>query len=178
MVRRLALSLLLQSACARKGATGGVEDVGRPVAAAAVAALDDCTLATPLVPGVPGSPGHLLPSERNPNGVSELAAHMRLMADDLGAARAALLDGGAAPPLWARHRKLRCSWPTSPPDRNEAYDAMAQAYLEKVRALDASGGRREAYAGVVAACRACHEQTCEGPIVVIDALALEPPTPR
>lgn len=32
----------------------------------------ECTLETPLIPGVPGSPGHLLPSDRNPNGDSEL----------------------------------------------------------------------------------------------------------
>jgi hypothetical protein len=137
------------------------------------ALVDDCTLATPLVPGVPGSPGHLIPSERNPNGASELATHMRRMADDLKTARAAIVDGGSALPLWASHRKLRCAWPTALSDRNEAYDAMAQTYLEAVRALDAKPSSRAAYTGVVAACRACHEQTCDGPIAVIDGLGLD-----
>jgi cytochrome c553 len=162
----LVLAVLL-SACPKPAAP-------TPDAGAAVAALvDDCTLATPLVPGVPGSPGHLIASERNPNGASELATHMRRMADDLRGARAAVLDGGAAPPLWAHHRKLRCAWPTALSDRNEAYDAMAQTYLGAVKALDAAPSSRAAYSGVVAACRACHEQTCDGPIAVIDGLALE-----
>ena len=139
--------------------------------------VDDCTLATPLVPGVPGSPGHLIASERNPNGASELATHMRRMADDLKSARAVLLDGGSVAPLHATHRKLRCAWPTDPHDRNAAYDAMAQTYLAKVRALDAAPSSRDAFTGVVAACRGCHVQTCDGPIAVIDGLGLEASQP-
>ncbi|MDX2009984.1 MAG: hypothetical protein SFW67_07340 [Myxococcaceae bacterium] len=167
-MRRLALVLaLLVAGCTKPAASP------RDAGLNAAALVDDCTLATPLVPGVPGSPGYLIPSERNPNGASELATHMRRMADDLRASRAALLDGGSALLLWASHRKLRCAWPTALSDRNEAYDAMAQTYLGAVRALDAKPSSREAYTGVVAACRACHEQTCDGPIAVIDGLGLD-----
>lgn len=135
---------------------------------------DDCTLETELVPGVPGSPGHLIPSERNPNGASELATHMRTMVEDLRDARAKVLAGAPVPPLEARHRKLRCAWPTSPSDRNAAFDAMARNYLGAVAALDARPqDTRAAFNGVVAACRSCHEATCEGPIAVIEGLALE-----
>jgi hypothetical protein len=168
MGRSLLAVAVLLSACPKPAAP--VPDAGRAVTALAD---DDCTLATPLIPGVPGSPGHPIASERNPNGASELASHMRRMADDLRAARAALLDGGSSAPLWAQHRKLRCAWPTDPRDRNEAFDAMAQTYLTAVKALDAAPSSRPAYAGVVGACRACHEQTCDGPIAVIDGLALD-----
>lgn len=137
--------------------------------------VEDCTLATELKPGVPGSPGHLIASERNPNGASELATHMRMMADDLRAAREALRAEASVAPLSARHRKLRCAWPTDPSDRNAAFDAMAQTYLTKLAAFDTAPAqdRRAAYTAVLAGCRSCHEQTCEGPIAVIDALALD-----
>lgn len=138
------------------------------------APVDDCTFETKLVPGVPGSPGHLIASERNPNGASELATHMRTMVDDLKDARAKVLAGQAVPPLKAKHRKLRCAWPTSLSDRTPAFDAMAQAYLARVAEFDAKpADPKAAYTGVVAACRACHEQTCDGPIAVIDGLGLD-----
>lgn len=145
-------------------------------APAARAVEDDCTFATALVPGVPGSPGHLIPSERNPNGASELATHMRTMVDDLKHARAKVKAGEAPPPLWQKHRKLRCAWPTAMSDRTEAFDAMAKAYLARVSALDQGpADLRAAYTDVVAACRTCHEATCDGPLAVIDGLALDAP---
>jgi cytochrome c553 len=135
---------------------------------------DDCTFDTKLVEGVPGSPGHLIPSERNPNGASELATLMRSMVDDFTAAKVKL---NAGEPLstgfFTRHRKLRCAWPTDPKDRTPAFDAMAQAYLAKVKALDAATDKKPAYGEVLGACRSCHEATCSGPIVVIEGLALD-----
>ena len=134
------------------------------------APADDCTLATPLVPGVPGSPGHWVRSAINPNGASELATLMRALADDLRAARAALVGGARPAHMWARHRKMRCAWPTEVGDRNPAFDAMAQTYLAAVRELE-SAPSPAAYDSVVKACRACHEVTCGGPLQVIDGLA-------
>lgn len=151
------LSLL---ACAR---TEPVRDAGPP------APLDDCTLATPLVPGVPGSPGHLIASERNPNGASELAALMRTFVDDWSAARTALEADAGVPPRFATHRKLRCAWPTVPSDRTAAFDAMARRYLDAVQAFDAAP-QRERYERVLDGCKACHEATCGGPLVVIEGL--------
>jgi hypothetical protein len=140
----------------------------------AAPAEPSCTLDTPLVPGVPGSPGHLIASERNPNGASELATHMRMMVEDVKAARARLEKGEPLPPLRAKHAKLRCAWPTDPSDRNQAFDAMAQTYLAAVAALDEKpADPKQAYTNVVKACRSCHEATCDGPIAVIDQLALE-----
>ncbi len=136
--------------------------------------VDDCTFETKLVPGVPGSPGHLIASERNPNGASELATHMRMMVDDVRDAKAKVLAGQPVPALWQKHRKIRCAWPTAPGDRDAAFDVMAQNYLAKVRELDAKpGDPKAAFTGLVGACRTCHEATCDGPIAVIDGLALD-----
>jgi hypothetical protein len=135
--------------------------------------LEDCTLETPLVPGVPGSPGHLIPSDINPNGASELATLMRTMVADLEASRAAVEQGRAPAPMWSRHRKLRCAWPTAASDRNPAFDGMAMAYLAMVQALDAKPkDLKAAHNAVIDACRACHENTCAGPIEKIVQLRL------
>lgn len=138
------------------------------------AAAPDCTLATQLVPGIPGSPGHLIPSARNPNGQSELAAHMRMMEADLSTARTAIQKGAAISPLLARHSKIRCAWPTRAEDRDEAFDASARRYLDAVAALERAEPSKAAaaYGSVLGACRACHEHTCSGAIVAIEALAL------
>jgi hypothetical protein len=75
------------------------------------------------------------------------------------------LPAGFAP----QHAKLRCSWPTDPQDRNAVFDGLAVNYLGAVRAFDAAPAAQTLNA-VVASCRACHEQTCGGPLVVIDSL--------
>ncbi len=153
----LALVAACSAACARR---------------AAPAVADDCTASTPLVPGAPGSPGNLIPSELHPEGASELATLMRAMEADLKVARAALARGDAVAAMHARHRRIRCAWPTSPEDRHGGFDALAQGYLARVRALDAAPTSRAAYAGVLAGCRACHEASCPGPLAAIDALTL------
>ncbi|MEN9797971.1 MAG: hypothetical protein RL653_1667 [Pseudomonadota bacterium] len=134
---------------------------------------DECTLATPLVPGVPGSPGHLVPSDINPNGASELATLMRQMVTDWREIRGQLAAGQPLQraPLLPTHRKIRCAWPTAPEDRNAAFDAMSQVYVQNVRTFDAAPSA-ETYRGVLAACAACHEATCGGPLAVIEGLQL------
>jgi hypothetical protein len=181
----LNLVVPLLAACSRSAPQQPVGAAPPSAASSTTAPLEippsaaDCTLATRLVPGIPGSPGHLIPSPRNPNGQSELSAHMRLMQSDLAAARSAILGGTAVAPMLARHRKIRCAWPTRPADRDEALDASARHYLDAVAALDgaAPSQRAAAFTSVLGACRACHEHTCSGAIVAIDALAL-PAEPR
>lgn len=132
------------------------------------------------MPGVPGSPGHLIRSDRNPNGQSELAAHMRTMQADLQGAREAIRRGEHPPALRERHRRIRCAWPTNPSDRDARFDGFAQGYLAAVAALDAAPAPgAAAYERVLDACRACHEQTCSGVLVAIEALRLaaKPDTP-
>lgn len=130
---------------------------------------DDCTLTTVLVPGVPGSPGHLIASEINPNGASELANLMRTFVADWKDARLKLeADAGVSARL-AVHRRIRCSWPTSADDRNPAFDGLAVGYLAKVKAFDAKPSR-ENYEGVLDGCKACHEVSCGGPLELIEGM--------
>jgi hypothetical protein len=147
-----------------------------PVDAGAKAAVQtvepDCSLTTPLVPGVPGSPGHLIPSERNPNGDSELAALMRRMQSEVETARGMVMKGEVPAPMYAGHRRIRCSWPTEAKDRDEGFDALAVNYLSAMKKLDAPGDKKAAFAGVVGACRACHERSCPGPLTAIEKLEL------
>lgn len=144
---------------------------------------DDCTLETPLKPGVPGSPGHLLPSPVNPNGQSELAGVMRTMQADLKAARAAVVSGAwpapAQAPMTPRHRKLRCAWPTAAADRNPVFDANAQGYLRALGRLETASkdAAPAAFDQVLDACRSCHERTCSGVLVAIEALRIKPRDP-
>ena len=142
--------------------------------------VPECTLATPLVPDVPGSPGHLMPSARNPNGVSELAALMRTMQTELTGVRALVQQGQARPKLRPQFAKIRCSWPTTPADRDTAFDASAQNYLQAVSALDEATPAQAATAfdHVLSACRTCHEHTCSGAIVAIEALRLPKPVEK
>jgi hypothetical protein len=176
-LRRPATTLLLSFALAACGAPPGgpVEPATTTPAVAAV--VDDCTADTPLVPGVPGSPGHLVPTEISPDGQSELALMMRTMQADLRTAREAIVAGKPLAGMRERHRKMRCSWPTTASDRNPVFDGFAQAYLAKVAVLDAAPPAQatEAYHAVLDACRACHQQSCPGPIAAIEALRI--PTP-
>lgn len=166
-----AVPIVALVACDRTSSSGALgRDAG--VAASSSALPAECTGDTPLVPGVPGSPGHLLPSARNPNGVSELAALMREMEADWRRVRDQLHDAGDARPagLGLRHSRMRCAWPTQPADRDRAFDARAASYLAKVRAFEAAP-TEEAYGAVLIACRACHESVCTGALAAIDALA-------
>ena len=132
----------------------------------------DCNLQTPLVPGIPGSPGHLIKSARNPNGDSELAVLMRKFVDDLRAARPLAEAGQKVPPMYPTHRKMRCSWPTKPDERNERFDLRAQGYLAAVRAFDA-GPTKANYNSIIAGCVNCHAQSCGGPLDFIDSMKWE-----
>lgn len=137
------------------------------VAATAVDA--DCNLTTPLVPGIPGSPGHLIKSERNPNGDSELSVLMRQFVDDLREVRPLLEAGQPLKKLLPVHRKMRCAWPTKPEERNAQYDARAQAYLAAVGAFDGAPGK-DTYNAIIAGCIACHSVSCGGPLEFIDGM--------
>ncbi|MDP3152211.1 MAG: hypothetical protein Q8N23_06040 [Archangium sp.] len=158
-MRALFLVSLSLLCCTR--ATAVVIDAGAPP--------EECTSATVLVPGVPGSPGHLIASERNPNGASELAALMRTFVDDWRAARVALEADAGVNARLPIHRKIRCTWPTDAADRNPVFDSFAVGYLEKVKAFDAKPSR-ETYEGVLDGCKACHEVSCGGPLEVIEGL--------
>lgn len=130
---------------------------------------DDCTFETALKPGVPGSPGHLISSEINPNGASELAALMRTFVNEWRDARLKLEADAGVTARFPTHRKIRCSWPTAADDRNVTFDGFAVGYLAKVKAFDAKPSRAT-YEGVLDGCKACHEVSCGGPLEVIEGM--------
>jgi hypothetical protein len=132
----------------------------------------DCNLQTVLKPGIPGSPGHLIKSERNPNGDSELAVVMRLFVDGLRDARLMIEAAEPVKPLFPLHRSMRCAWPTVPSDRDEGYDARAQSYLSVVREFDESPSKGR-YNAIVSNCIACHQVSCGGVIEFIESLRWE-----
>lgn len=179
---QIAKGLLLVGSLAgcNKPAASTISQVSAVNSAAEVNAVADgaaeCTLETPLIPGVPGSPGHLLPSDRNPNGDSELSTLMRRMQADLTTARDNILQGRKVAKMWSRYRKIRCAWPTEPADRNQQFDASARAYLDAIADLETAAPPRaiKAYDRVLNACRSCHEQSCSGALVAIEALRIAP----
>ena len=173
MIRLLCVLLpLFAAACGRSGTEIVVPGGTGPVAHAAGADDADCNLQTKLVPGVPGSPGHLIPSKRNPNGDSELAVLMRTMVDDLREVRTLLEAKQPVKKLLPTHRKMRCAWPTTPEERNEAYDARSKGYLAAVRAFDAAPDKAT-YNAIVAGCISCHAASCGGPLDFIDSMKWE-----
>ena len=132
-----------------------------------------CTLQTPLKPGVPGSPGNLIPSERNPNGDSELAVLMRKMVSDLQVVRQALVNGAKPEAMPIGHERMLCAWPTDLDNRNEVFGAMAQQYLNAYKRLEeAKSDIGAQYEAVVGSCVTCHENSCRGPIPMIETLRL------
>ena len=132
----------------------------------------DCNLQTVLDPNKPGSPGHLIKSDRNPNGDSELAVLMRLFIDGLRDARVLVEAKQAVKPLFPVHRSMRCAWPTVPSDRDEGYDARSQSYLAVVRGFDAAPSQ-ESYNAIINSCVACHQVSCSGVIEFIESLRWE-----
>jgi hypothetical protein len=147
-------------------ACSGKPDAARP---SPIADDADCNLSTPLVPGIPGSPGHLIPSARNPNGDSELSALMRQFVDDLRDVQPTLAAGQPMRKLYPTQRRMRCAWPTRPEERNQRFDTLAQGYLAMVRAFDAAPGKAT-YNGIIQGCINCHSQSCGGPLEFIDGM--------
>lgn len=129
----------------------------------------DCNLETVLDPNKPGAPGHLIASERNPNGDSELAVLMRRFVDDLRENQLLAKAGEPIKPMHDTHRMMRCAWPTVPSERDEGYDQRSQAYLAAVRAFEASPNQ-QTYEGIVSNCVACHQVSCSGVIDFIEGL--------
>ncbi len=137
------------------------------------AEVSSCNLETQLKPGIPGSPGHLIASDSNPNGVSELASHMIAMRDDLARVRTELLAGGA-PKTADDHYKIRCTWPTTKGERNPSFDAMSVNYLSTVDAFNsAKTPTPKHFNTMVQSCLACHANTCSGASVAIRPLLIQ-----
>jgi hypothetical protein len=123
-----------------------------------------------LTEGVPGSPGKLIPSSINPNGQSQLAHLMREMLAELKLNKENAEKGKELLPLSiGKHGKVRCSWPTVESMRTGAFEPMARQYLGAVEKFNAGDKDPVAHNVVVSACITCHEATCDGPTIAIEA---------
>ncbi len=170
-MRALLVASLTLLACPKPSTPAAATTAPVVAVVEAGAPAGECTLETRLVPGVPGSPGHLIPSELNPNGASELATLMRTFVADWRDARAKLeADAGTAlAARWPVHRKMRCAWPTAEADRSPAFDGLAVNYLLQVRRFDERPSR-ETYEAVLDGCKSCHEVSCGGPLELIEGM--------
>lgn len=169
-MRLILLAFALSAACSGQPVEAPAPKADAVPPVAAKPADDaDCNWQTPLVPGIPGSPGHLIKSARNPNGDSELAVVMRGFVDDLREVRKQIDAGEKPKAMFPTHRKMRCSWPTKPDERNERFDLRAQGYLAAVRAFDGEPNKTN-YNNIIAGCINCHAQSCGGPLDFIDSM--------
>lgn len=111
----------------------------------------------------------------NPNGDSPLALTMRAMRDDLQAwrerAAAGALDPSTVAARLDAHRAILTAEPSKGHVRDAFFEEMSVAYVEQVEAL-ARQPDREHYNSTVAICQGCHNQTCRGPLVVIDRMPI------
>lgn len=179
------VSLLCTVACNKKATrseaatpTQGAAKVEKKVQKAAPKApvpAEECTIKSPLKAGVPGSPGHLIASKINPNGDSELSDLMRQMLDDMRVARNGVMNGQTDLKIPTSHKRMVCTWPTDENARNPLFAAMANKYMESVHDFNKAGkADLKRFNAVIDSCAACHEQSCRGPLVVINPLKLSP----
>ena len=109
----------------------------------------------------------LKPSDRNPNGVSELAALMRTMEAQTETWKKEIEAGQAElDPVPDVYRTLKTAVPTEKEMKNEFFDGFSDdfngyaAALVKARKKD----RKTAFNTMVGGCMNCHTQMCPGPV--------------
>ncbi|HIA04836.1 MAG TPA: hypothetical protein EYN06_02815 [Myxococcales bacterium] len=179
------VSLLCTVACNKKATPGEaatptqsaakVEKKVQKAAPKAPVPAEECTIKSPLKAGVPGSPGNLIASKINPNGDSELSDLMRKMLADMRVVRNGVMNGQTDSKIPISHERMVCTWPTDESTRNPLYAAMANKYMGTVRDFNKAGNADlKRFNAVIDSCAACHEQSCRGPLVVINPLKLSP----
>lgn len=134
-----------------------------------------CSIHSPLTPGVPGSPGHLVKSERNPNGDSELAVLMRKMLSDLQNLRVDVLAKRPPSSFPDNHHRMACVWPSEEAIRSPLFAGLAKNYLGPLNHLKKQEiPSSDSFNSVVAGCLSCHRNFCPGPIHLIENLWIDP----
>ena len=135
-----------------------------------------CTHETPLKPGVLGSPTNLIQLPNRDPGVSELAALMRRILEDLNKQKTILeaQQPNQKPsqlPALIDFSKISCAWPTDHSTRTPLFHAHAISVNETLKNHHKVQSR-QSYTQVVDSCLACHRHYCRGPVVAIKALYL------
>eukprot|EP01034_Spumella_vulgaris_P042151 gene42151-52259_t len=120
------------------------------------------------VPPPPDSTGKvcLPPSDRNPNGASELAQLMRTMETQTETWKKEITDNKAElSPVPDAYAALKTALPTEPEMKNENYDGFADDFLNYANTLVKApkAERQTAFNSMVGGCMSCHSQMCPGP---------------
>jgi hypothetical protein len=118
----------------------------------------------------------MAPSDRNPNGASELAVLMREMEK-----QAEIWNGeiekkeSVLSPVPASFYTLKTAAVTKPAMKNENYDAFADDFINFSEALVKvpAEERTNAYNSMINGCMNCHTQMCPGPMVRIKKFLLK-----
>lgn len=109
----------------------------------------------------------LAPSDRNPNGASELAGVMRTMEAQTETWKKEITENKATlTPVPDVYNTLKTAVPTDPAMKNENYDAFADDFLNFSVALVKApkAERKQAFNSMVGGCMNCHSQMCPGPV--------------
>lgn len=110
----------------------------------------------------------------NPNGTSELAALMRLLADFAETNRQRIENNHKPEPWGDEVNKLLRAQATDAEIKGPHYDAFAHDFIAATRrfneSVDNASESRLRHNAIVSACVSCHEQSCAGPMVRIKKL--------
>lgn len=109
----------------------------------------------------------LAPSDRNPNGVSELAQLMRTMEAQTETWKKEIADGKAElSPVPDVYATLKTAIPTEPEMKNENFDGFADDFLNYANGLVKApkAERQTVFNTLVGGCMSCHSQMCPGPV--------------
>lgn len=109
----------------------------------------------------------LAPSDRNPNGASELAQLMRTMEAQTATWKTEITENKAElSPVPDAYATLKTATPTEPEMKNENYTGFADDFVNFSNALVKApkAERQTVFNSMVGACMNCHSQMCPGPV--------------
>ncbi|MCG9911933.1 MAG: hypothetical protein MH137_11590 [Flavobacteriales bacterium] len=118
----------------------------------------------------------LAPSDRNPNGASELASLMRVMEEQTEIWKKEILENTPAlSPVPESFSTLKTASVTDADMKNENFDGFADDFISYANTLVASKpeDRKTAFNSLVGGCMTCHTQMCPGPIKRINKFYFE-----
>jgi hypothetical protein len=99
----------------------------------------------------------------NPNGDSELALLMRDMFTESDSLKQLVLDGKQLSAL-KKYQDIHSAIPTDPDASGPVFEAFATAYIESIKALEASDSTTVFnFNNMVDQCMNCHTEFCPGP---------------
>lgn len=111
----------------------------------------------------------------NPNGDSELALLMRMMADSTASLKEIVKQGKLPERFPEAFLKIHSAIPTDPTVKTPEFEAFAASYVEGLNQLYNSSPDdiRINYNSLVQRCVNCHQASCPGPVKRIKKLFLE-----